>query len=138
MELSVIVVSFMQVDSDLLQELRKERLYCIVEELKNTEVTYVHKLQLLTEVSFYSSYSDNFNSLAGFHSVTAKVTLTSCIKDLLFLSSNFTDDTLIRLTHCRCRCSKVKLGVLHPIQQPGSYWDRASALLLVGVKAIQM
>ena len=28
----------------------------------------------------------------------------------------------------------VKVGVSHPVQQPGSYWDRSSALLLVGVE----
>ena len=26
---------------------------------------------------------------------------------------------------------KVKVGVLRPVQQPGSYWDRSSVLLLV-------
>ena len=28
--------------------------------------------------------------------------------------------------------SKVKIRILHPIQQPGSYWDKPSALPLVG------
>ena len=32
---------------------------------------------------------------------------------------------------------KVKVGVLHPIQQPGPYWDRSSALSLVGVEPTQ-
>ena len=27
---------------------------------------------------------------------------------------------------------RVKVGVLCPVQQPGSYWDRSSALQLVG------
>ena len=27
--------------------------------------------------------------------------------------------------------SKVKVGVLRPVQQPGSYWDRSSELPLV-------
>ena len=30
--------------------------------------------------------------------------------------------------------SKVKVGVLRPIQQPGSYWNRSTALPLVGVE----
>ena len=30
---------------------------------------------------------------------------------------------------------KDKVGVLHPIQQSGSYWDRPSPLSLVGVEA---
>ena len=29
--------------------------------------------------------------------------------------------------------TKSKSVVLHPVQQPGSYWDRSSALPLVGV-----
>ena len=29
--------------------------------------------------------------------------------------------------------SKVKVGVLRPVQQPGSYWDRSSELPLVGI-----
>ena len=32
---------------------------------------------------------------------------------------------------------KVKVRVLRPIQQPGSYWRRPSALSLVGVKPLQ-
>ena len=30
--------------------------------------------------------------------------------------------------------SKVKVGVLRPVQQPGSYWDRSSELPLVGLE----
>ena len=30
--------------------------------------------------------------------------------------------------------SKVKVGVLRPVQQPGSYWDRSSVLPLVGLE----
>ena len=29
---------------------------------------------------------------------------------------------------------KFKVGVLRPVQQPGSYWDRSSALPLVGLE----
>ena len=29
---------------------------------------------------------------------------------------------------------EVKLGVLHPVQQPGSFWDRSKAQALVGLK----
>ena len=32
---------------------------------------------------------------------------------------------------------KSKLGVLRPVQQPGSYWDRSSAMPLVGVEPTQ-
>ena len=32
---------------------------------------------------------------------------------------------------------KVKGGVLRPVQQPGSYWDRSSAMPLVGVEPTQ-
>ena len=32
---------------------------------------------------------------------------------------------------------KVKVGVLYPVQQPGSYWDRSAALSLVQVKSTQ-
>ena len=30
--------------------------------------------------------------------------------------------------------TKVKVIVLHPVQQPGSFWDRFSALSLVGLE----
>ena len=33
---------------------------------------------------------------------------------------------------------KVKVGVLHPIQQPGSYWDRSSELPLVGLEPTEV
>ena len=33
--------------------------------------------------------------------------------------------------------NKVKVWVLHPVQQPGSYWDRSSALPLVGGEPTQ-
>ena len=33
--------------------------------------------------------------------------------------------------------TKVKVGVLRPVQQPGSYWDRSSELPLVGYIFIQ-
>ena len=33
---------------------------------------------------------------------------------------------------------KVKVGVLRQVQQPGSYWDRSSALLLVGVEPTEV
>ena len=34
--------------------------------------------------------------------------------------------------------SKVKVGVLHPVQQPGSYWDRSSELPLVGLEPTEV
>ena len=34
--------------------------------------------------------------------------------------------------------SKVKVGVLRPVQQPGSYWDRSSALPLVGLEPTEV
>ena len=30
--------------------------------------------------------------------------------------------------------SRVKVGVLHPVQQPGPYWDRSPTLPLVGLE----
>ena len=33
--------------------------------------------------------------------------------------------------------AKVKVGVLNPVQQPGSYWDRPTVLPLVGVEPTQ-
>ena len=33
---------------------------------------------------------------------------------------------------------KVKVGVLHPVQQPGSYWDRSSELPLVGLEPTEV
>ena len=34
--------------------------------------------------------------------------------------------------------TKVKVGVLRPVQQPGSYWDRSSELPLVGVEPTEV
>ena len=34
--------------------------------------------------------------------------------------------------------SKVKVGVLRPSQQPGSYWDRSSELPLVGLEPTEV
>ena len=34
--------------------------------------------------------------------------------------------------------TKVKVGVLRPVQQPGSYWDRSSALPLVGLEPTEV
>ena len=34
--------------------------------------------------------------------------------------------------------SKSKLGFLHPVQQPGSYWDRSSELPLVGLEPTEV
>ena len=34
--------------------------------------------------------------------------------------------------------SKVKVGVLRPFQQPGSYWDRSSELPLVGLEPTEV
>ena len=36
------------------------------------------------------------------------------------------------------RLSKVKVGVLRPVQQPGSYWDRSSELPLVGLEPTEV
>ena len=32
----------------------------------------------------------------------------------------------------KCPITKVKVGVLHPVQQPWSYWERSSVLPLLG------
>ena len=37
-----------------------------------------------------------------------------------------------------CKCTKVKVGVLRPVQQPGSYWDRSTELPLVGLEATEV
>ena len=34
--------------------------------------------------------------------------------------------------------AKVKVGVLRPVQQPGSYWDRSSELTLVGLEPTEV
>ena len=33
---------------------------------------------------------------------------------------------------------KVKVGILRPVQQPGSYWDRSSELSLVGLEPTEV
>ena len=37
-----------------------------------------------------------------------------------------------------CLRTKVKVGVLRPVQQPGSYWDRSSELPLVGLEPTEV
>ena len=50
---------------------------------------------------------------------------------LVLLSANWQDESQsVELQH------KVKVGILRPIQQPWLYWDRSSALLLVGCQHI--
>ena len=44
--------------------------------------------------------------------------------DLISVDKNSPFDDLV----------KVKVGVLRPVQQPGSYWDRSSELPLVGLE----
>ena len=34
--------------------------------------------------------------------------------------------------------SQIKFGVLSPVQQPGSYWDRSSELPLVGLEPTEV
>ena len=34
--------------------------------------------------------------------------------------------------------TKAKVGVLRPVQQPGSYWDRSSELPLVGLEPTEV
>ena len=34
--------------------------------------------------------------------------------------------------------TKVKVGILRPVQQPGSYWDRSSELPLVGLEPTEV
>ena len=41
----------------------------------------------------------------------------------------------LAITYC---ITKVKVGVLRPIQQPGSYWDRSSELPLVGLEPTEV
>ena len=38
----------------------------------------------------------------------------------------------------RASGTKVKVGVLRPVQQPGSYWDRSSELPLVGLEPTEV
>ena len=42
------------------------------------------------------------------------------------------------LKECHKLDSKVKVGVLCPVQQPGSYWDRSSELPLVGLEPTEV
>ena len=53
------------------------------------------------------------------------------------------DSTLMLMDCLQCAVnldnfSKVKVGVLRPVQQPGSYWDRSSELPLVGLEPTEV
>ena len=43
-----------------------------------------------------------------------------------------------RVCHHGLPCSIDKVGVLRPVQQPGSYWDRSSELPLVGLEPTEV
>ena len=45
--------------------------------------------------------------------------------------------SVISLNFQKC-LFKVKVGVLRPVQQPGSYWDRSSELPLVGLEPTEV
>ena len=58
-----------------------------------------------------------------------------------FNSSRLTRDALVlgaRAAVSGNPTSKVKVGVLRPVQQPGSYWDRSSELPLVGLEPTEV
>ena len=44
----------------------------------------------------------------------------------------------IHIIETPSRKVKVKVGVLRPVQQPGSYWDRSSELPLVGLEPTEV
>ena len=47
-------------------------------------------------------------------------------------------DTIRRPGAMALNILKVKVGVLRPVQQPGSYWDRSSELPLVGLEPTEV
>ena len=47
-------------------------------------------------------------------------------------------NNIIVVLHTGIILSKVKVGVLRPVQQPGSYWDRSSELPLVGLEPTEV
>ena len=59
----------------------------------------------------------------------------------LFILKITTQITLISFLEIGSSCfiwTKVKVGVLRPVQQPGSYWDRSSELPLVGLEPTEV
>ena len=44
---------------------------------------------------------------------------------------------LVEICNCYGSFTKVKVWVLYPIQQPGTYWNRPSSLPLAGVRPTQ-
>ena len=68
------------------------------------------------------------------------IIFTDSLSSLQALDSNncdhpFIQDILKLFNDC---LSKVKVGVLRPVQQPGSYWDRSSELPLVGLEPTEV
>ena len=57
-----------------------------------------------------------------------------------FLHSGMTEGsaTVLSGSGCTIVYAKVKVGVLRPVQQPGSYWDRSSELPLVGLEPTEV
>ena len=52
------------------------------------------------------------------------------IRDIFFRYMSFR-----KFSYCKLAGQvKVKVGVLHPVQQPGSYWDRSTVLQIVGLE----
>ena len=75
-----------------------------------------------------------------------KTTSNTCIMPdlLIFLFSTYCSVHLLCVqivSHGKkkhCNYVKVKVGVLRPVQQPGSYWDRSSELPLVGLEPTEV
>ena len=54
------------------------------------------------------------------------------------LHSDFQLESYLQSLFLLGQRSKVKVGVLRPVQQPGSYWDRSSELPLVGLEPTEV
>ena len=55
-----------------------------------------------------------------------------CLRDIDF------SKVTVYLHWLTLKSNMVKVGVLRPVQQPGSYWDRSSELPLVGLEPTEV
>ena len=66
---------------------------------------------------------------------SATVQLFDDVHNILFITLNY-ERTVCGIHNFNTL--KVKVGVLRPVQQPGSYWDRFSELPLVGLEPTEV
>ena len=97
--------------------------------------TFVHEGTMYVEFNSVTLFAVLYTRFLNWTKDVSKVTAQPTI-----LESTLSN-TLIRLTVALRKahmCIICSVGVLRPVQQPGSYWDRSSELPLVGLEPTEV